>query len=314
MEARELNEGEAGARRQRPWSGHLNSARTRMLVGGAIFFGILVTTIAVGVMQTAEIIDKRRGPAPPGPEDWMIVVDVAHVPSEIDHIFSFTAAPMSQTNCGWWDNRSRRAELFKPMAWEPQPPYEYIPHVIAFDDVPPDAVEPADLEKLDQYEEEGLVGLVFFAGEFFGGGGRFASWSESPIADLIPVDMVQEEPVTGIEARMRIEDRKFSPFEGFDFSTFRIHMINKVTPKPGAKVAASVKLAGETYPLLVWWEVNGARIVVWAGSFDDIYDWKTDEFWRSQGKEGYGRAGGPYFARKIVYFAAKRRADEQPVT
>lgn len=313
MEAGELGERD-GTGRRHYWSGHLNSARTRILVGGAIFFGILLTTIAVGVMQTAEIIDKRRGPAPLGPEDWIIVVDVARVPSQIGRIFSFTMGPGSNTDCGWWENRSYRAELFKAMGLEPQPPYEYIPHVIAFDDVPPDAVEPADLEKLAQYEEEGLVGLVFFAGEFFAGGGRFASWSESPIAHLIPVTMLEEEPVTGIEAKMRIEDRMFSPFEGFDFSTFRVHTISKVTPKQGAEVAASVKLAGESYPLLVWWEVNGARIVVWTGSFEDIYDWKTDEFWRSHGKEGYGRAGGPYLARKIVYFAAKRRADEKPVT
>lgn len=290
------------------------SLRGRVLVGGAVFFGVLFAAIALGVVQTAQIVDERRGPPPAGPEEWMLAATVSGVPSNIQHIFSFTAAPMSHAHHGWFGNASRKVRLFTRLGTQPSPEYEYIPHVIAFDNVPGDAVEPADLDKLVEYEEEGLVGLVFFAGEFFSGGGRYASWSESPIANLIPVTIVEEEPVTGIEAEMRIEDRKFPPFEGFDFSTLRIHTINKVILKPGAKVAASVKLAGETHPLLVWWEVNGAKIIVWTGSFDDIYDWKTDEFWTSQGKEGYGRAGGPYFARKIVYFAANRRADEKPVT
>jgi len=71
------------------------------------------------------------------------------------------------------------------------------------------------------------------------GGGRHASWSESPIANLIPETIVEEEPVTGIEAEMRIEDRKFPAFEGFDFSTLRKHTTNKVIPNPGAEAAAS---------------------------------------------------------------------------
>jgi len=284
------------------------SVRLQLMIGGVLFFGILCATMAIGVVQTAQIIDQRRGPAPPGPEDWMLVRTVYRAPSDIRHIFSFTAAPMACSYSTWVGNVSKKVGLFKPYAYEPPQGYEYIPHVIAFSDVPPEAIEPADLNRLVRYEEDALIGLAFFAGDSLGGGPNSTSWCDSPLADLIPVNIVDREPVTGIRSDIRIKDWSFPPFKGFDFSTLRVHKLTKVSPKPGARVVATTKVDGESYPILVWWERNGVRIVVWAGCFDDLYNWKNAEFWRS-----YGARGGPLFARRLLYFAAQRREDEKPI-
>jgi hypothetical protein len=283
--------------------------RTRILIAGALFYGVVFAVVAVGVMQTVEIIDERRGPPPLGPEDWVVVRTVARVPSDIGHIFSFMAAPMSITECGWFGVGTDRAKLFEPIGIQPDPGFEYIPHVITFEDVPPDSIESADLDVLVEYEEEGLVGLVFFAGEFLRNSPDFTSWSESAIAHLIPVTVAEEGLVADIDAEVRIRDRKFPPFEGFDFRTFRVHTITMVAPKPGARIVATVDVNGKRYPLLVWWEINGARVVVWTGSFDDIFGWMTGEFWKNE-----GRGGGPSFARRLVLFAAKRRPEEEPIS
>lgn len=285
------------------------SLRTRVLIGCAVFLSILFATIVVGVVETVQIIGQRRGP-PLGPEEWMLVETVVRLPvdrpsSRVRDIFLNITGLGSLTQTVWIEDVAHREQvrLFQaPENWTSQEGYEYVPHVIIFEDVPGDAVEPDGLEKLAKYEKEGMVGLVFFAGELFSGGPGQASWSGSPIADILPIDTEEVKLVNGIEARVKIKDRGFPPFKGFDFSTFpKIEALTSVTPKPGAKVAATAEAGGKEHPLLVWWEVNGARILVWTGRFSDIYNWQTDEFFRSGGSRG-----GPLFARKLVCFAAER--------
>jgi metal-sulfur cluster biosynthetic enzyme len=159
-----------------------------------------------------------------------------------------------------------------------------------------------------EHEDDALIGLVFFAGDSLGGGPNSTSWCDSPLRDFIPVNIVDKEPVTGVKSDIRIKDWSFPPFKGFDFSTLRVYKLTKVTAKPGATVVATAKLGGESHPILVWWERNGVRVVVWAGCFDDLYNWKNAEFWRT-----YGAKGGPLFARRLLYFAAQRREAEKPI-
>ena len=303
MESRGLDHPDVG--RGRGLGARL-SLRTRLLAAGAIFFGVLFATMAIGVIQAVGVIDQRRGPAPPGPSEWIDARTVYRLPSEIQRVFSFMDSPYSEYHSIWREEEGDDvASLFEPGGLVPEPGYEYVPHVIAFEDVPASAIRPSDLAKLAEYEEEGLVGLVFFAGELFNCGPPHTPWPDSAIAHLLPVEVVAEERVTGVEAGMRIRDKKLDLFQGIDFSSFRIHSITKVTPRPGARVAATAKIGGEEYPLLVWWEVNGARIVVWTGNFDDIYGWETGRFWETQGMDG-----GPLFAKKIIYFAAQRRTSQ----
>ena len=285
------------------------SLRTRILIGCAVFLSVLFAAIVVGVVETVQIMGQRRGP-PLGPEGWMLVEMVVRLPvdrpsSPVRDIFLNTTELGSLRETLWVEDVANREQvgLFQaPENWTSQEGYEYVPHVIVFEDVPGDAVEPDSLEKLAKYEKEGMVGLVFFAGDLFSGGPGLASWCGSPIADILPVDIEEVKLMKGMEARVKIKDRGFAPFKGFDFSTFpRIRAVTAVTPKPGAKVAATAEGGGEEYPLLVWWEVNGARILVWTGSFADIYNWGTDEFFQSGGSRG-----GPLFARKLVCFAAER--------
>ncbi|MGQ9586521.1 MAG: glutamine amidotransferase [Anaerolineae bacterium] len=285
------------------------SLRTRILIGCAVFLSVLFAAIVVGVVETAQIMGQRRG-SPVGPEGWMLVEMVVRLPvdrpsSPVRDIFLNTTELGSLRETLWVEDVGNREQvrLFQaPENWTSQEGYEYVPHVIVFEDVPGDAVEPDSLEKLAKYEKEGLVGLVFFAGDLFSGGPGLASWSGSPITDILPVDTEEVKLVKGMEAGVKIKDRGFPPFKGFDFSTFpRIQAVTRVVPKPGAKVAAAAEAGGKEYPLLVWWEVKGARILVWTGSFSDIYNWQTDEFFRSGGSRG-----GPLFARKLVCFAAER--------
>jgi len=285
------------------------SLRTRILIGCTVFLSILFATIAVGVVETAQIIGQRRGP-PLGPEGWMLVEMVVRLPvdrpsSPVRDIFFNTTGVKSLRETLWVEDVAHRKQVRlsqAPDTWTSQEGYEYVPHVIVFEDVPGDAVEPDSLEKLAKYEEEGMVGLVFFAGELFSGGPGLTSWSMSPIADILPINAEHTELLKGVQARVQIKDRGFPPFKGFDFSTFpRIEALTITTPKPGAKVAATAEARGKEYPLLVWWEVNGARILVWTGSFSDIYRWQTDEFFESGGSRG-----GPLFARKLVCFTAER--------
>jgi len=146
-----------------------------------------------------------------------------------------------------------------------------------------------------------LIGMVIFAGELFCGRDGFQSWSKSPIADIPPICVENMTYLRGIEARIRIEDRNFPSFKGFDFSSFpKINSIVDVTANPGARVVATARHEGRKYPLLVWWDFHGAKIVVWTGSFHDIYGWETEKFFESG-----GTAGGPLFARNLAYFAAE---------
>lgn len=281
------------------------SLRAKFLAGGVLFFGVLLATMALGVMATVEIIDQRRGPAPPGPEEWMITRAISCPASQIRHIFSFTAGPMQNYDTSWAPGDRRRATLFQS-GITPSPGYEYIPHVICFEDVPPDGVNQTELERLAVLEQEGLVGLLFFGGEMFAGTGNLSTWGDSPISDLMPVEVIDPEVVTGIDTGVVLPREKLELFKDFELDTLRIHELAKVKAKRGASVAASVKINGEEYPLMVWWEVNGARIVVWAGDFDDLYNWRTADFWASEGREG-----GPFLARKIVYFTAQRRLEDR---
>jgi hypothetical protein len=284
------------------------SLRSRVLIGCAVFLSILFGAIVVGVVETAQIIGQRSGP-PLVTEGWMLVELVVRVPpdsppSPVRDIFLNATELRSLAETLWIEdeNHPPRVRLFQaPDDWVPREGYEYIPHVIVFENIPGDAIEADSLEKLAGYGEQGLVGLVFFAGDLFGGDPGCESWWGSPIADILPIDMEDVALVQGMEARVKIKDRGFSPFKGFDFSTFpRIEAVVGVTAKPGAKVAATAESGGEEYPLLVWWEVNGARIIVWTGSFDDVYGWDTEEFFESGGREG-----GPLFARNLVCFAAE---------
>jgi len=278
------------------------SLRFRVLLAGVILFSFLFAAITIGIAQTMRIIDERRGVIPPGPGDWLLVRTVGYAGSDLARIFYSASAPLNHQHSEWCEKWQRRVDLFHPIGrWSPKPG-EYIPHVIAFDDVPSYAVEHASLERLLAYQKEGMVGLAFFMGKHFSPPDQ-SSWFDSPIAALIPVAPADQPPLTGVDAIIRVNDRAFSPAKGFDFSTLRLHSLFRVKTRPGARVAMTARVGGQAYPLLVWWEKNGARVIVWTGCLDEVFNWKSDEYFSSGGK-----AGGPYFVQKIICFAARRRS------
>jgi len=263
------------------------SLRNRMLVGGVLFFAVLFGMIGIGLVQTARLFRDQP--------QHITALAISRHPSEIEEILKKASE----------DYNVKGEVLHVDRAWCPKAHLftaGLTPDVFVFDDIPPEAVDAEDLARLATVATENRVGVVFFAGEFFAGNGNHTSWTDSAIGHLLPVKVDKETArLKGDNMRITVIDKDFCPFPGRVAELPPVEEFTVLDVKPEARVVVSaMDTRGETYPLLVWWEVGEARIVVWAGSSNDFYRWKTEHDVRDSGAEN-----DPSLVEEIIVFAAE---------
>jgi hypothetical protein len=237
--------------------------RGRILMLGLVFFTVVLATVGLGLLQTARILSVAQD----GPEGAVVV---SRHPSEMSQLFETEPGEFVVNAVEWQSDQPQQGtRLFQKG--------EPAPTVFTFDDVPPEAVDQEDLSRLAGMAEEESVGIVFFAGENFAGGEGAASWPGSPIGHLLPVTVNETAPVVEGEVKIAVENSGHSRYYALD-ELPNLQQLARLVPKAGAEVVISIReVGGQSLPLLVRWEIDGSRVVVWAGGYGDLHEWESSQ-------------------------------------
>lgn len=264
------------------WEGFVLSLKAKRLIAAFVFFTIVLSIMGFTFLQVWR--SEQIGETKP------LLIETVSTSGRLKDILSYPTHP----KINLYDNRLGVGEyvdeLFPRICGDdPHIVTTMVPHVIVLEDVSPDMISPGEMDSLMEYmeyTETGFIGIVVF-GDSLETSPDHPSWFDSRIVDLLPVRNGAERIASTLSTRV-LEEGCFEPLEGLDFSTLAIGMVRSVTPKDGADVPLFVVIEGEEYPLLVHWEFNHARILVWTGSLEDLLEW-------DDGRE---------FVRRLVEYAA----------
>ena len=167
-----------------------------------------------------------------------------------------------------------------------------------------------ELDNLKDFVENRGGGVVFIAGPRF----TPQAYSQSPIRDLFPVDIVSltspSDPVlsTPFGLRKTMEGKRFLPLElGNEDDLKPLHELegtfwfaSSSKTKPGAKVLAELSYSGKTLPAIVLQNVGNGSVVYQA--FPESYRWRyrTNDIY-------FGR----YWSQIIQYLASAKLGGDQ---
>jgi hypothetical protein len=186
-------------------------------------------------------------------------------------IFSLTFVAASLRGFGGWeiDDVHRAIRLYLPR--------NYQDIVSRFDTVVLDnanrhALTDKQIDLLARVVEEARVGLFMAGGDESFGGYNYPPWGQTSIGELLPTGDIEQTWVVPGRLVVDEEDHEFmssipwerrSPF-------MEAWQHNLVTTKPGSQLLAHTVqnryyLGGDMHPLLITWELNGARVFACTG-------------------------------------------------